>query len=155
MTQNKMFRFLLSALAIVSCLSVATLPAEAKDKPKAKAQATAEKVTPKPATGTVIVYNKTLGPLPMPFKVNGGPRINVPGGRYYRLQLPAGEHVLSGPVPVLLSLGPLNDDVRVKVKAGETIYFSNYAVPFMGPVFEVAEDQADAARKVSRLKPMN
>src|SRR5215468_1089987 len=100
-------------LSLTILIAVAFSPALSQGKPKAKAQAKAEKVTPKPATGTVIVYNKTSGPLPMPFKVNGGPRINLPGGRYYRLELPAGEHVLSGPVPVLLSLGPLNDDVRV------------------------------------------
>ena len=91
----------------------------------------------------------------MPFRLNNGPKIKVRNGYYYRLEISPGDHVLRGPGGMWGVYGPLSDHQKVHVEPGQTIYFADYSVPFIGQIFEVAEDQNDARDSVSKLKAQN
>jgi hypothetical protein len=124
----------------------------------ANAQAHGAQIKPqaKPAIGTVIVYRQASysGCLisKFPFEIDHGPTLGVRGGRYLRFELPAGDHVISHDhTPPLWAMG--QDPQTVHVEAGKTVYFQ-YVGSFT-IIFEVADDQAQAARTVSKMKEGN
>lgn len=104
-------------------------------------------------TGTIIVYRYHAPVISdfgkMKFSIDGGNFIHLKNGHYYRLVVSAGDHVLTRN-----GMGT-KDPQRVHVEANETIFFSYYIVPFMGVIFEKAEDQEEAKMQVSELKSQN
>jgi hypothetical protein len=102
-----------------------------------------------PATGTIIVYRHQSLVVSdfgkMKFSIDGGNFIHLKNGHYYRLVVSAGDHVLTRN-----GMGT-KDPQRVHVEANQTIFFAYYLVPFMGIIFEKAEDQEEAKTQVSQL----
>jgi hypothetical protein len=100
--------------------------------------------------GTIIVYRQwSLGAAAQPnwkFNVDNGPDLIVRNGTYLRVDLPPGDHVLDHKHMFLWG----SDPQTVHVRAGETIYFQY--VEAMSLVFEVADNQAQAARTVSKMR---
>jgi hypothetical protein len=78
--------------------------------------------------------------------VDGGPDLVVRNGTYLRVDVAPGDHVLDHKHEFFFG----SDPQTVRVKAGETVYFQY--VGAMAIVFEVADDQAQAARTVSKMR---
>ena len=68
-----------------------------------------------------------------------------------RLTVSPGDHIISH--DRMLLIGP--DPQKVHVETGQTVYFLWTSHPFMGNIFEVAEDQAEAAHRCTQLKAQN
>jgi hypothetical protein len=105
-------------------------------------------------TGTIVVYrpwSMTSAIYGFPFNVDDGPTIKVRNGCYYRLAVRPGPHVIDHRKGFLET----SDPQRCQVQAGQTVYFLYTAHTMMGRIFEVAEDQAEAAQRVSQLKAQN
>jgi hypothetical protein len=100
--------------------------------------------------GTIIVYRQWsfsgAGRPSWKFSVDNGPDLIVRNGTYLRLDVASGDHVLDHKHEFLFG----SDPQTVHVKAGETVYFQY--VGAMSIVFEVADDQAQAARTVSKMR---
>jgi hypothetical protein len=103
-----------------------------------------------PKLGTIIVYRQWsfsgAGRPTWKFSVDNGPDLTVRNGTYLRLDVPPGDHVLDHKHEFLLG----SDPQTVHVTAGATVYFQY--VSAMSIVFEVADDQAQAARTVSKMR---
>jgi hypothetical protein len=80
------------------------------------------------------------------FSVDNGPDLIIRNGTYLRLDVAPGEHVLDHKHMFLLG----SDPQTVHVKAGETVYFQYVGAASL--IFEVADDQAQAARTVSKMR---
>jgi len=110
--------------------------------------------------GTIIVYRpfSLMGAAAgFPFTLDHGPVMKVRNGCYIRLSVNPGEHVVDHKAGIF-RIGDLfvsGDPQRIKIAAGQTVYFLYTAHVFMGNVFEVAEDQAEAKLRVSQLKAQN
>src|SRR5207244_4801613 len=80
-------------------------------------------------TGTVIVYRQWSFAASLqskfPFNVDHGPMQGVRNGKYVKLVLPAGDHILSHDHPSVLYFG--QDPQIVHVEAGKTVYFQYVA----------------------------
>jgi hypothetical protein len=108
------------------------------------------------ATGTVIVYRQwsfTGSAISkFPFNINHGPDLGVRNGRYLRFELPPGDYTFSHDhTPVLWFMR--QDPQAVHVEAGKTVYFQYVGVYAI--IFEIADDQAQAARTVTKMKEGN
>ena len=115
--------------------------------PKPKASA---KLSP---IGTLIVYRPgSLAEIgrTYSFSIDNGPRHKLKNGRYMQFELAAGDHILRHPFDITLNFGP--DTQKVHINPGRTIYFQYTIYPWMGTVFEVSEDQAEAKQTASGLK---
>ena len=103
-----------------------------------------------PTLGTIIVYRQwSLGAAARPnwkFNVDNGPDLIVRNGTYLRIVVSPGDHVLDHKHMFLWG----SDPQTVHVRAKETVYFQY--VEAMSLVFEVADDQAQAARTVSKMR---
>jgi hypothetical protein len=103
-----------------------------------------------PNLGTIIVYRQWSfsgsGRPSWKFNVDNGPDLIVRNGTYLRVNVAPGDHVLDHRHMFLFG----SDPQTVHVKAGETVYFQY--VGAMSLVFEVADDQAQAARTVSKMR---
>ena len=115
--------------------------------PKPKASA---KLSP---IGTLIVYRPgsmaTIGRT-YSFSIDDGPRHKLKNGRFMQFELAAGDHILRHPFDITLNFGP--DTQRVHINPGRTVYFQYTIYPWMGTVFELSEDQAEAKQTASGLK---
>jgi hypothetical protein len=103
--------------------------------------------------GTIIVYRPRstvdCAVTNWEFNLNHGPDLMVRNGTYYRLTVLPGDSVISHDnVPFIDE-----DEQSVHVEPGQTVYFE-YTVVF-SLIFEVADNQEQAARTVSRLQPLN
>ncbi len=100
--------------------------------------------------GTIIVYRQwSLGAAAYPnwkFNVDHGPDLIVRNGTYLRVDVPPGDHVLDHNHMFLFG----SDPQTVHVMAGNTVYFQYVEAASL--VFEVADDQAQAARTVSKMR---
>jgi hypothetical protein len=103
-----------------------------------------------PNLGTIIVYRPwSFIASAMKFNLNHGPDLMVRNGTYYRLTVLPGDSVLShDDVPCIDE-----DEQIVHVEPGQTVYFQ-YMIA-LSFIFEVADNQEQAARTVSKLKPLN
>jgi hypothetical protein len=133
-TYQKLRSYLLTVLALLGFAASVNAGQSAKEQPK---------------TGTIIVYR--------PFSTNGffagfsfnldhGSAMKVSNGCYYRLTVSPGDHVISHDHIFLSG----QDPQKVQVADGQTVYFL-----FMGQIFEVASDQAQAKETASKLKAQN
>jgi hypothetical protein len=133
-----------NALLTIGMILALTCVGQANDKP-----ASAQNKS-KPNLGTIIVYRQwSLGAAARPnwkFNVDNGPDLIVRNGTYLRVDVAPGDHVLDHNHMFLFG----SDPQTVHVKAGETIYFQY--VEAMSLVFEVADNQAQAARTVSKMR---
>jgi hypothetical protein len=113
------------------------------------------KAGPEPATnlGTIIVYRPWSiighGITNWEFNLNHGPDLMVRNGTYYRLTVLPGDCTISHDNVPLVD----DDEQTVHVEAGQTVYFE-YTI-ILSIIFEVADDQEQAARTVSKLQPLN
>jgi hypothetical protein len=102
-----------------------------------------------PKTGTLVVYRQ-WSPGGMAarfvFNINHGPDVRVNNGAYRRFALPPGDYIVSH--DHLFGAG--QDLQRVNLEAGKTVYFQY--VSAWSLIFEVADDQEQAARTVSKMK---
>jgi hypothetical protein len=100
--------------------------------------------------GTIIVYRQwSLGAAAYPnwkFNVDHGPDLIVRNGTYLRVDVAPGDHVLDHNHLFLFG----SDPQTVHVKAGDIVYFQYVEAASL--VFEVADDQAQAARTVSKMR---
>jgi hypothetical protein len=100
--------------------------------------------------GTIIVYRQwSLGAAAQPnwkFNVDNGPDLIVRNGTYLRVDVPPGDHILGHKHMFLWG----SDPQRVHIGTGETVYFQY--VQAMSLIFEVADNQAQAARTVSKMR---
>jgi len=103
------------------------------------------------STGTLIVYRAGTGiagaARTYSFSVDGGPRYKLKPGCYMRFELPAGNHSLRHPFDITLNFG--SETQWVQIIPGQTVYFQYAIVPFVGMVFEVADDQVQARETAS------
>jgi hypothetical protein len=100
--------------------------------------------------GTIIVYRpwSIIGSA-MKFNLNHGPDLTVRNGTYYRLTVLPGDSIIShDDVPFIDE-----DEQTVHVEPGQTVYFQ-YMIA-LSLIFEEADNQEQAARTVSRLRPLN
>jgi hypothetical protein len=105
-----------------------------------------------PNLGTIIVY-RPWSPIGRAFKnlefnLNHGPEVMVRNGTYYRLTVLPGDSIISHD-DILID----NDPQTVHVEPGQTVYFE-YTI-ILSFIFEVADNQEQAARTVSKLEPLN
>lgn len=104
----------------------------------------------KPILGTIIVYRQWSfigwGRPKWRFNVDNGPDLTVRNGTYLRVDVAPGDHVLDHSHMALFG----SDPQTVHVKAGETVYFQYVHAPSL--VFEVADDQKQAAKTVSEMR---
>jgi hypothetical protein len=100
--------------------------------------------------GTIIVYRpwSIIGSA-MEFNLNHGPDIMVRNGTYYRLTVLPGDSILSHDNVLCID----EDEQTVHVEPGQTVYFQ-YMIA-LSLIFEEADNQEQAARTVSRLRPLN
>jgi hypothetical protein len=100
--------------------------------------------------GTIIVYRPwSIGCFGMEFNLNHGPDIMLRNGTYYRLTVLPGDSLISHDnVPFIDE-----DEQTVHVEPGQTVYFQ-YMIA-LSLIFEVADNQEQAARTVSKLRPLN
>jgi hypothetical protein len=100
-------------------------------------------------TSTIIVYRPwtRLGMLgSITFNVDHGPPIKISNGTYIRLPVEPGEHQL-------LRNGLLGKDTIVlRTEPGQTVYVDAHYGLWVAVTFEVADDQAEAARDCAELK---
>ena len=120
----------------------------------ALAHSSKAKASAKPSrTGTLIVYRPgsfaTIG-RSYSFSIDGGPRHKLKNGRYMQFELAAGDHILRHPFDITLNFGP--DIQKLHINPGQTVYFQYTLYPWMGTVFEVSENQAEARQTASGLK---
>src|ERR1700756_2514261 len=105
-----------------------------------------------PYLGTIIVYRPwtPIGSLVdnLEFNLNHGPNLGVRNGTYYRLTVLPGDSIISHD-DILID----NDPQLVHVEPGQTVYFEYQIV--LDLIFEVADNQEQAARTVSKLQPLN
>jgi hypothetical protein len=98
--------------------------------------------------GTIIVYRlwsfSGAGRTSWKTSVDNGPDLIVRNGTYLGLDVALGDHVLDHKHEFLFG----SDPQTVHVKAGETVYFQYFGAASL--VFEVADDQAQAARMVAK-----
>ncbi len=101
--------------------------------------------------GSIVVYRQwSLVGLnaAYQFNINHGAKMFVRNGTFNRIDLPAGDYVVSHDH---LFMTP-EDPQPVHVQAGKTVYFQyTNANPFF-ILFEVADDQEQAARRVATMK---
>jgi hypothetical protein len=104
----------------------------------------------KPTLGTIIVYRQWSfigwGRPKWRFNVDNGPDLTVRNGTYLRVDVAPGDHVLDHSHMALFG----SDPQTVHVKVGETVYFQYVCAPAL--VFEVADDQKQAAKTVSEMR---
>ena len=103
--------------------------------------------------GTIIVYRPRSivdrAVTNWEFNLNHGPDLVVRNGTYYRLTVLPGDSIIShDSVPWIEE-----DEQTVHVEPGQTVYFE-YTV-ILSLIFEVADNQEQAARTVSTLQPLN
>jgi hypothetical protein len=106
-------------------------------------------------TGTLIVYRpgEYVGlARTYAFSIDNGPRYHLKNNSYLRFELPAGDHVVSHPVDISLAFAG-RDPQKVRITPGQTVYFQYVIHPFMGMIFEVAEDQVEAKETASGCGP--
>jgi hypothetical protein len=136
------------AFLTIGAMLALTCVGQAKDKP-APAQKSGETQSA-PYLGTIIVYRQwSLGAAAFPnwkFNVDHGPDLIVRNGTYLRVDVAPGDHILDHNHMFLFG----SDPQTVHVKAGNTVYFQYVEAASL--VFEVADDQAQAARTVSKLR---
>jgi len=105
-----------------------------------------------PNLGTIIVYRPwtPTGSFfdNLQFNLNHGPDLMVRNGTYYRLTVLPGDSIISHD-DILID----NDPQTVHVEPGQTVYFE-YTIE-LTLIFEVASNQEQAARTVSKLQPLN
>jgi hypothetical protein len=103
-------------------------------------------------TSTIIVYRPwtSLGMLgSIAFNVDHGPLIKISNGTYISLPVEPGEHRLS-------RNGLLGKDtIIVRTEPGQTVYVDAHYGLWVAVTFEVADDQAEAARDCAELKVHN
>ena len=101
---------------------------------------------------TIIVYRPwtSLGMLgSITFNVDHGPPIKISNGTYVRLPVEPGEHQLS-------RNGLLGKDtIVVRTEPGQTVYVDAHYGLWVAVTFEVADNQAEAARDCAELKAYN
>ncbi len=103
--------------------------------------------------GTIIVYRpwSIIGCdiTNWEFNLNHGPDLAVRNGTYYRLTVLPGDSIISHDnVPFIEE-----DEQTVHVEPGQTVYFQYMFA--LSLIFEVADNQEQAARTVSKLQPLN
>jgi hypothetical protein len=98
---------------------------------------------------TIIVYRPwtSLGILgSIAFNVDHGPPIKIRNGTYIRLSVEPGEHQLA-------RNGLIGKDtIVVRTEPGQTVYVDAHYGLWVAVTFEVADDQAEAARDCAELK---
>jgi hypothetical protein len=120
---------------------------EAGPQPKVKPSEPAKQ------TGTIIVYRPwhfSGAAVSAPFMVDHGQKIKLENGYYYRIEVAAGDHIISHPGGIIMG----EDPQVVHVLPGSAVYFACF-YNGVGRVFEVAEDQAEAAQRCGGLKAQN
>jgi|SRR5271165_485880 len=106
-----------------------------------------------PNLGTIIVYRpwsiigRTIENFE--FNLNHGPDLLVRNGTYYRLTVLPGDSIISHDDILIID----DDPQTVHVEPGQTVYFE-YTIR-LSLIFEVADNQEQAARTVSKLQPLN
>ena len=104
----------------------------------------------RPDLGTIIVYRPwSIICSAMEFNLNHGPDLTVRNGTYYRLTVLPGDSILSHDDVPLID----EDEQIVHVEPGQTVYFQ-YMIA-LSLIFEEADNQEQAARTVSKLRPLN
>ena len=135
---------------IITIFSLAMSLCALAHSPKPKASA---KLSP---IGTLVVYRPGsfagIGRT-YSFSIDNGPRHKLKNGRYMQFELAAGDHILRHPFDITLNFGP--DIQKIHINPGRTVYFQYTSYPWMGTVFEVSEDQAEAKQTASGLKPQD
>jgi hypothetical protein len=132
---------------LIAVFSLAISLSALADSPKTRASAKRSPI------GTLIVYRP--GSLvgfgrTYSFSIDNGPRHKLKNDRYMQFELAAGDHILRHPFDITLNYGP--DTQKVHINPGQTVYFQYTIYPWMGTVFEVSEDQAEARQTASGLK---
>jgi hypothetical protein len=134
----------ISAIVALTCIGQAKDKSAPEDAVQGSAQANAK------PSATIIVYRQwSLAGSGVPnwkFNVDNGPDLIIRNGTYVRLDVAPGDHVLDHKHMFLLG----SDPQTVHVRAGETIYFQYVEAASL--IFEVADNQAQAARTVSTLR---
>jgi hypothetical protein len=106
-----------------------------------------------PNLGTIIVYRPwsiiNCAIENLEFNLNHGPDLFVRNGTYYRLTVLPGDSILSHDDILIID----EDPQTVHVEPGQTVYFE-YTI-LLSLIFEVADNQEQAARTVSKLQPLN
>jgi hypothetical protein len=98
-------------------------------------------------TGKLVVYRAGgVGMAKEPFFFDGQPH-NLGFNRYREFEVSAGQHTMAR----LGTWTPGMDIEAVNVPAGGTIYFQYITLPF-NLIFEVADDQARAARSAGKCR---
>jgi hypothetical protein len=137
-----------NGLLMIGTMLALTCVGQAKDKP-APTKDTVQ-ANSKPNVGTIIVYRQwSFSGAARPswkFNVDSGPDLIVRNGTYLRVDVPPGDHVLDHKRQFFFG----SDPQKVHVRTGETIYFQYVGAASL--VFEVADDQAQAARTVSKMR---
>jgi hypothetical protein len=84
------------------------------------------------------------------FNIDGGPRYLLKNGYYMKFELPAGDHVVARPFDITLSFHAHSRTVHIN--PGQTTYFQYVHYPMMGMIFEVGEDQTEAAQTAASCR---
>ena len=138
-----------NGLLTIGTILVLTCVGQAKDK-SASAQ-NSEQTKSMPNLGTIIVYRQWsfsgAGRPSWKFNIDNGPVRIIGNGTYLRLDVAPGDHVVLDHKHMFL-LG--SDPQTVHVKAGETVYFQYVGAASL--IFEVADDQAQAARTGRKMR---
>jgi hypothetical protein len=99
-------------------------------------------------TGTIIVYREsrlTGFIASVPLRLDDGPQIKLRDGCYLRFEVTPGQHTI-------VRQGGLGKDVvGVRIESGQTVYVEAH-YGWVGPVFEVADNQKQARAEVATLK---
>jgi hypothetical protein len=147
--KNLTMKYVLLTIGTMLALMSLT-PAKEKPAPATKSVQNSEQTQSVPNLGTIIVYRQwSLGAAAFPnwkFNVDHGPDLIVRNGTYLRVDVTPGDHVLDHNHMFLFG----SDPQTVHVKAGNTVYFQYVEAASL--VFEVADDQAQAARTVSKMR---
>ena len=102
-------------------------------------------------TGTVIVYRQWgyAGAVArFQFNIDHGPSYFVRNGNFVRVTWPPGDHIISHDHTFLTP----QDPQRVHVEAGKKVYFQYTTQPMLFAIFEIADDQVQAAETVSGMQ---
>ena len=141
-----------NGLLTISAILALTCVGQAKDKlaPTEDAVQGSGQANSKTNFGTIIVYRQWsfsgAGRQSWKFNVDNGPDLIIRNGTYLRLDVAPGDHVLDHKHMFLLG----SDPQTVHIKAKETVYFQYVGAASL--IFEVADDQAQAARTVSKMR---
>jgi len=141
---------MINAFLTIGTMMALMCVGQAKDKLASVTPSSQNNGQTMPNLGTIIVYRQWSfigwGRPKWRFNVDNGPDLTVRNGTYLRVDVAPGDHVLDHSHMALFG----SDPQTVHVKAGETVYFQYVRAPAL--VFEVADDQKQAAKTVSEMR---